>query len=128
MNKKETALLYATAWEKLDFSIFFNHLSDKCHYSSQYVFEELDSKQKIIDYLTGKVEAVKKSSGTVVARLAKLTGSATLSNMPGDYCVAMYQEGDEAISAIVLFEAKNNLIERFDLCMPELYPIELIVE
>lgn len=120
---KEAAQLYRDSWNKLDFTDFFNALSDDCKYSSQYVLDELDSKHKIILYFNGKVEAIKASNNTVVAVDAILQQGASISPPKGTPCVVLYQGDSEEISAIVFFTIKNHKIERFDLCMPELYQV-----
>ena len=122
-NLKQAAQLYKDAWNKLDFTDFFNALSDDCKYSSQYVLEELDSKDKIISYFTGKIEAIKASNDTVIAVDAILQQGASLTPPKGTPCVAVSQDDSTEIAAIVFFTIQNNKIKRFDLCIPELYQV-----
>jgi len=122
---KDAAILYATCWNQIIFADWFENLSDDCTYSSQYVFESLNGREKIIEYLSGKIDTIKKSGHRVKAKLATLKHGASLNPPPGTPCVAMYQGDSEDISAIVFFEVKNGKIFKYDLCMPELYTVEV---
>lgn len=122
---KQAAQLYADAWSRLDFTEFFASLHDDCHYSSQYVFLDLDSKDKIVEYLTDKIAAVKQIRNKVVARLATLISGATVFPRPGESCVAMYQFGSDDVTAVVFFEISGGQIKSFSLCMPELYKVSV---
>lgn len=124
-NKKQAAQLYADAWNTLDFSNFFCELHDDCKYTSQYVLEELDSKNKIIEYLSGKIQAVKNSGHKVLAKMATLNRGASVNPPPGSPCVAMYQGRSSEIAMVVLFEVCDDKICEIDICMPELYSVNI---
>ena len=123
-DSQDAALLYAKSWNQLDFTDWFDNLSDDCVYSSQYVLESLEGKDRIVEYLSGKLDAVKASDSHVIAKFATLMQGASLNPPPGSPCVAMYQGDTEAI-AIVLFEVSNGKVAKYDLCMPELYKVQL---
>lgn len=124
-NTRQAAQLYADAWKQLDFEEFFDALDNKCHYSSQYVFDELDTKEKIVSYLTGKVDTIKNTGHSVLPRIAILKKGASLNPPIGSCCVAMYQGVSPDIAAVVFFEVSGGKIQRVDLCMPDLYQVAI---
>jgi hypothetical protein len=124
-NPKQAAQLYIGAWDRLAFSDFFSALHVDCHYASQYVFEELESKDTIVDYLSGKIQTIKESGHKVKAKLATLITGASLNTPPGTPCVAMLQGNSPEIAAVVFFQVSDGKIDRFDLCMPELYEVTI---
>lgn len=100
LTELDAAMAYARAWNKLDCTEFAELLSPDATYATQWVFEELQGKAAIADYLEGKMETVRKSSSSVCAELA------TTSN-PNRHCVILGQDKEEAVSAIVLFESRG---------------------
>jgi hypothetical protein len=124
-NTRQAAELYVDSWKRLDFDKFFDELDSNCQYSSQYVFDELDSKEKIVSYLTGKVNTIKNNGHSVLSKIAILKRVASLNPPIGTCCVAMYQGGSPDIAAIVFFEIGDGKIQRIDLCMPQLYQVTI---
>lgn len=122
-NTEQATQLYADAWNSLDFNKFYRALHDDCHYSSQYVLAELESREKIIAYLNEKIETIKKSGHKVVAKVATLNTGASLNPPAGSPCVAIFQGESCDIAAVVFFEISDEKIQRIDLCMPELYNV-----
>lgn len=51
----------AEAYQTYDASIIENYLADDMHYASMWVFHEMTSKQEYMDYLTGKLQTLKKN-------------------------------------------------------------------
>ena len=51
----------AEAYQIYDASIIEDYLADDMHYASMWVFHEMTSKQEYIDYLTGKLQTLKKN-------------------------------------------------------------------
>jgi hypothetical protein len=115
LTENDAAIAYARAWNTLDCSEFIKLLDENAHYASQWVFEELESKAAISDYLIGKMKTVKNAGSKVYAELGK-----TRSSFVGRDCVLLAQGNKEEIQAVVLFEVANNKITRYDLCIPEL--------
>jgi hypothetical protein len=119
ITEKDAAIAYAKAWNRFDCSEFLKLLDDNAHYASQWVFEELESKAAISDYLIGKMKTVKKTGSKVYAELGN-----TRSGFAGRDCVFLAQEKKEEVQAVVLFEVENNKISRYDLCIPQLLNVE----
>jgi len=119
LTEKDAAIAYARAWNRLDCSDFLELLDENAHYASQWVFEELEGKSAISDYLIGKMKTVKNAGSKVCAELGN-----TRSGFAGRDCVFLAQGKKEEIQAAVLFEIANNRIYRYDLCIPELLNVE----
>lgn len=118
LTELDAATAYAAAWSRLDCTQFLELLAPDAHYASQWVFEELEGKAAISDYLTGKMQSVKSRKTPVFAELGK-----TSTGFAGRDCVAVAQGDKNVVSAVVLFEVESNHIKRFDLCMPELLAV-----
>ena len=59
--EKEFLLKFAQAYQMYDATIIDNDLADDMHYASMWVFHEMTSKQEYMDYLTGKLQTLKKN-------------------------------------------------------------------
>ena len=109
------ATAYACAWNRLDCTEFLELLAPDAHYASQWVFEELESKAAIADYLIAKMRSVRDSNALVFAELGK-----TSLSWPGRDYVALAQGRKDVVSAVVMFTIEEGHVKRFDLCMPDL--------
>jgi|SRR5208283_2942991 len=127
-DMKKAVELYIDAWNKMDFTQLFQVLDDNCRYNSQYVFDEMESKARIVDYFKGKIKTIKKSKSKVMAKLARLKRGASLDPIPGSYCAAVYQDDPETIAAVVFLEVEKGKIININLCMPALYKVELVTD
>lgn len=116
LSELDAAKAYAHAWNTLDCTGFLALLAPDAHYASQYVFDELESRDEIASYLAGKMETVKRSGTIVRAELAKASVS-----FSGKDCVAMFQGDMETVAAVVVFSVDGAQITRFDLCITQLY-------
>jgi hypothetical protein len=125
-TEEKAAHLYASAWNMLDFSDYFQVLNEDCIYSSQYVLGDLESKKAIVDYLSKKVDTIIKTAHRVVAKESVLLQGADLSSRKGRAAVALYQGESDEVSAVVLFDVNENSVIAFKLCMPELYKVQVL--
>lgn len=50
----------AEAYQTYDASIIEDYLAEDMHYASMWVFHEMTSKEEYMDYLTGKLQTLKK--------------------------------------------------------------------
>ena len=118
LTEKEAATSYAKAWNRLNCRDFIKLLAKDAHYASQYVFNELESKQDIENYLTGKMQTVKGKKSSVRAEIGRTT-------LPHEKdCVLIYQGDPKEHAAVVVFKVEDGHIKRFDLCVPQLYQVE----
>ena len=115
LSELDAARAYARAWNTLDCTDFVALLTADAHYASQYVFDELKSRDEIAGYLAGKMDTVKRSGSIVRAELAKTSVS-----FSGKDCVALFQDDIKTVEAVVLFTVDGAQIARFDLCIPQL--------
>lgn len=111
------ATAFARAWNRLDPEAFLELLAPDAHYASQWVFDELDSREAIADYLRGKMKTVRnyRINNPGHRARAELTTCGD-----GRHCVAMTQGDQDEVKAVVVFTVSGNRIARYDMCMPEL--------
>ncbi len=110
LTEYEAAEAFARAWNGMDCTAFLPLLAEDACYASQWVFEELQGREAIKNYLAPKMETIKSSSRQVFAELGK-------TNDRRD-CVIMAQDTKDHIMATVLFEVAEDKIQRYDMCMP----------
>ena len=75
---------------------------------------EIENRADYLDYLTAKLEAIRKSGSVVRAELAETRPYPMYPNPPRP-CVVAEQDGEGA--ATILFEVDGNRIKRIDMCM-----------
>ena len=107
----ETGLrAYATMMNTLDAGAIEPLLADDFHYSSQWVFDEITSRQAYLDYIHPKLKAVRKSGIKVWAEMAHLERG-----IPGP-CVVMAQESKDSLLSLILGKVANGKLTRLDMC------------
>ena len=113
-----TELDAATAWSRtcnlLDVSHIALLLTEDVHYASQWVFEEIENRTDYLEYLAGKLEAIRESRSDARAELAETRPYPMYPNPPRP-CVVVHQGGKRV--ATVLFEVDGNRITKIDMCM-----------
>ncbi len=113
-TEHDAAMAYGHAWNTLDCRCFLNLLADDARYASQWVYDELEGKAAISDYLIKKMQNVKQSGSKVQAELG-LTRNGPVTGRP---CIILTQ-GD--VQVAVVFEVQDGKISRFDLCVLEFF-------
>ena len=101
---------YATMMNTMDVSHLEPLLADDFHYAFQWVFAEIESKNAYLDYITPKLEAIRKSGTTAWAEMGWLDRE-----FPGP-CVVMAQGNKGNLIAVVLAKVEGGKITRLDLC------------
>jgi hypothetical protein len=109
-----------TKWDALRaYARMMNHLSadhlepflaDDFHYASQWVFEEITSKQAYLNYIRPKLEAIRTSGAGVWAEIGELM------EYPSGPCLIMSQGSKDKLQATVLVEVEAGKIKRLDMC------------
>lgn len=108
---EEAALrAYAAMMNTLDVSKLKDLLADDFRYSSQWVFEEIESGRAYADYISEKLEAVRASGAKVWAEMATLENE-----LPGP-CVVMAQGDKSNLVAVVLAKVEGQKLKRLDMC------------
>lgn len=120
LDELQAATAYARAWNRLDPTEFLALLAPDARYASQWVFEELHGRAAVSEYLAGKMRTVKAFSVGDPSHRVHAELGRTTTNIYGRDCVFLAQGKKDNITAVALFEIKNNLVGRFDLCIPQL--------
>ncbi len=101
---------YATMMNTLDASCLEPLLADDFHYTSQWVFAEIESKKAYLEYIVPKLDAIRKSGSVVWAEMGSLERE-----FPGP-CVVMAQDEKDNLVAVILATVEDGKIKRLDLC------------
>lgn len=110
LTKVDALRAYARMMRHLSADHLAPLLADDFHYASQWVFEEITSKQQYLDYVRPKLQAIRASGDRVWAELGELQA------YPGGPCLVMAQGDKNNISATVLVEVIGSKIRRLDMC------------
>lgn len=109
-TKSDALRAYARMMNTLDVKHIEALLAEDFCYTSQWVFEEITSKQAFIDYIRPKLESIVKTGSWVYAEMAELK------SYGGGPCVVMAQGSKDNLLAIVLAEVNDGKIKRLDIC------------
>ena len=112
LTKLEALRAYAMMINTLRVKSLEPLLADDFNYASQFVFEELTSKQAFLEYMRPKLETVANSRATVFAEMG--TVSAYGKRQP---CVVLAQNDKENLVGLVLARVTNDKLARLDLCI-----------
>ena len=110
LTAEQALRAYAAMMNTLDTSHLEPLLADDFHYSSQWVFAEIESKGAYLEYIAPKLEAIRKSSAAAWAEMGWLDRE-----FPGP-CVIMAQGEKDNLLAVVLAKVEGGKIKRLDLC------------
>lgn len=118
LTEKEAAIAFARAWNRLDATEFIALLAPDAKYASQWVFEELQNKAAIEDYLRAKLKTVKAHAVNNPQSKVRVEIGITQAGDADRPCAYMKQGTKEVV---VIFTISNGMISRYDLCIPQLY-------
>lgn len=94
-------------------------LADDFRYASQWVFKEMVGKQAYLDYITAKLETVRKSGDPIRAEVGYLDAS---HQRP---CVVLAAGHADNLVAVVLVKTLGSSIQRMDMCaVPSPHSVE----
>ena len=110
LNKEDALRAYARMLNHLDVDHIEPLLAEDFHYASQNVFAEITSKAEFLDYITGKLAAIKQSGERVWAELGELQA------WPGGPCLVIAQADKNTLVATLLVEVEGQKIKRADMC------------
>lgn len=108
--------LLIDCYNKNDFSSLRPYLSEKCRYTSQWVFDEMVGGDRICDYLIARSKRISETGRFVVARRVSV-----LDPHPGQDAALMFQGGEETPSCIILIKVESKKISQIDICIPQLF-------
>jgi len=112
MTKKQALRCYAAMLNTLDISELERFLAPDFCYSSQWVFDEITSKQGYLDYMEPKLGVIKSSGSIVFAEMGCIKEA-----HPIGPCVLVAQNTKENLVATVLAEVKEGYIQQLDMCL-----------
>ncbi|MEB2348830.1 MAG: nuclear transport factor 2 family protein [Comamonadaceae bacterium] len=118
LTEKDAAIAYARAWHRHDATEFLALLAPDARYASQWVFEELQGKEEIEEYLCAKLKTVKAHSINNPHSRVRVELGVTRAGNSDRPCAYMKQGSNEAV---VIFTITGGLISRYDQCIPQLY-------
>jgi len=92
---------YAKSFNQCDASQFVNLLADEVAYTSHWVFETMNGRDRVAAYLEDKIQAIKKSSSQVVMDIAQCSiGYAVVAFQQQDSTDASWLEKPQAVMLI----------------------------
>ena len=112
LSKQDALRAYARMMHHLSVDHIEPLLADDFHYTSQWVFSELSSKQQYLDYIRPKIGTIKSAGRRVWAELSVLQHS-----YPDEPCLVIAQDEKDNLVATVLVKVAEGKIQRFDMCM-----------
>jgi len=118
LTEKDAAIAFARAWNRLDADEFLALLAPDAKYASQWVFEELNGKSLIENYLYAKIETVKAHAINNPNSKIRVEIGTTQAGAADRPCAYMKQGDSEAV---VIFTVNDGMITRYELCIPQLY-------
>ncbi len=93
------------------------HMELDFHYSSVWVFSELTSARDYVEYITQKVQAIKRSNSVITTRLMHIKGT-------GEPCLVLKQSPDMEPACLTVKRSDNGLIARMDMAPSSFYQLE----
>ena len=94
-----------------------DYLSEDCVYRSQWVFDEMRGRDKIVKHLIAKSETIAKHNAYPKAKIVRI-----ISPQP-QQAVAVSQ-GSAEIKILVLLTTEEDKIKSIDICIPGLFTYE----
>ena len=120
-NQLDIIKQIATAYNRLDYTLFEPYLADNFVYESQMVLVPLNSKENFIAYIKAKFKAIQETNAIVFAEigyigLKRQTGNVKLLIQENTPCIIIAQGNKESKVSILLIEMKDGLVTRMDMC------------
>ena len=91
-------------------------IDDEIQFASQNVFDEINSKTEVLEYLADKMSAIDNSPNAQVYAELSETTQYPMYTVPEQPCVIMAQGSKDNILAVALFQANDAKITRIDIC------------
>ena len=110
ITQEQALRAYATMMNTLDASHLEPLLAESFHYSSQWVFAEIESKAAFMDYIVPKLTTLRNSGTVAWAEMGWLDFE-----MPGP-CVVMAQGKKDNLVAVVLAKVADGKISSLGMC------------
>ena len=92
------------------------HMEPDFRYSSFWVFSEITSAKEYVDYITGKVQAIKKANAVVKTKAMHIKGSAKP-------CLVLEQKPGTEPACLTVERSKNGLIAKMSMMPSSFYQL-----
>jgi hypothetical protein len=119
----DASRLYAKLVNELDAEPFVARLAPDVHYTSQWVLEEINDRERVAELLRGKMVAAAKSNEP---RTRAVIGVATRYPNRGMPLVILYTGETSKPEATVSFDVADGLITRVSICILGVYKSALL--
>lgn len=93
-----------------------HHMESDFRYSSFWVFEEIESAKAYVDYIKGKVQAIKKAKAVVKTKMMHIKGS-------GKPCLVIEQQSGAEPACLTVERSKNGLIAKMSMMPSSFYEL-----
>lgn len=106
---EELVTEFAKTWNNLDSSYIHDLLAKDFHYSSQWVFNEINNNEDYLKYLIGKLKTIKSSGSELIAEIGIYRDK---------YCLVINQIQNGSTKKVTfLIETRDGEITKADTCM-----------
>ncbi len=122
LTKKKAATIFARAWNNLDVTIIEPYIAEDIIYWSQQVLTDMTGKKAVVEYLTEKMEAIRKLPGAQVFAELGETKPYPMAPNPPEPCVILAQGDKNNIDALVLLKIESGKINSIALCSDAPHP------
>jgi hypothetical protein len=109
LTEEDILRAFADMINTLEIKHFLPLLDNDFHYASQSVLAEISSKAEFAEYMTAKLETLKRAGGETIAELGRWT---PYRDRP---CVLLSQGGNPTCTAIM--DIRDGKVARIDLCI-----------
>ncbi|MES9971409.1 MAG: hypothetical protein ABW092_15355 [Candidatus Thiodiazotropha sp.] len=113
IGKKEALCAYARMMNTFDVGHLESILAEDIHYTSQYVYSEIESKQEYLNYMTAKLSAASESNADIYAEMGTVRGYSG----QAEPCVLLAQYEKTNLIGVVFAQVEAGKVKRLDLCV-----------
>ena len=122
LTKKEAVTILAKAWNNLDASLIEPYIAEDIIYWSQKVLTDMTGKKAVMDYLTHKMESIRKSPDRQIFAELGETKPSPMAPQPAEPCVILSQGHKDNVGALALLRIESNKINSIGICSDAPHP------
>jgi hypothetical protein len=108
LTQQDALRAYAKMMNNLSVEHLEPLLADDFHYSSQWVLDEISSKEEYLAYIRPKLQAIRQSGSRVFAEMGTVSGQ---------FCLVMAQGSKDDVQATVLAKVAGDKIVSLAMCL-----------
>ena len=122
LTKNEAATILAKAWNNLDASLIEPYMAEDIIYWSQQVLTDMTGKNAVMNYLTDKMEIIRKSPDDQVFAELGEAKPYPMAPDPAEPCVILARGDKDNIDALALLRIESNKINSIGICSDAPHP------